>query len=492
MAQGFVANLNLIESNTTPSDRAILDNLGGINISTDLLLFDGNSRFKSILRNNQEELVDTEVFFGQFVPGTKYKIIEVGASHDWTLVGATTGSQGEVFVADANGDGDTGVGGYAKEVYTRVDFENFFDTTNNNGWSVRVIGANKVAFSTGSLIAIGTTAPNSITDYPYKIHNSNGENVFQIISSIPPDPPSDPVVVLNLADIIAGMAGVDIDNVMFTRSDTITSQNIANMKVPKIPTDDEAEGGGSISLGEDGGDSTDDDEEISPLEQVAYIGNIIGRVKYKKSRTVVNFLDNSFDIRFRMNGLMQIDNTDSIEIGFDRGVNALLVQGQEYEIISTGDTTDSYFNSVSGLSTTWNNNDKFIAITVGSASGNGSARIKATTPPGLFIMNAGNKIRAFSGTENPWATIETGNTPSFITGGALRSEPATQTVKVKDLVLKNFSAPSSTDVDLIKTNSGKTALEDQINSQNIAIDNYSHKLPIVVNGEQFYILTKQI
>jgi hypothetical protein len=36
MAQGFVRDLNLIESDTGALDRGILDNLGGPNITNDL------------------------------------------------------------------------------------------------------------------------------------------------------------------------------------------------------------------------------------------------------------------------------------------------------------------------------------------------------------------------------------------------------------------------------------------------------------------------
>ena len=49
MAQGFVKSSNLVESDTGGSDRAILDNLGGPNISNDVLLLDGNSKFTSKL-----------------------------------------------------------------------------------------------------------------------------------------------------------------------------------------------------------------------------------------------------------------------------------------------------------------------------------------------------------------------------------------------------------------------------------------------------------
>lgn len=52
MAQGFVRDLNLIESDTGALDRGILDNLGGANITTDLLLFDGNFKFISKLESS--------------------------------------------------------------------------------------------------------------------------------------------------------------------------------------------------------------------------------------------------------------------------------------------------------------------------------------------------------------------------------------------------------------------------------------------------------
>ena len=52
MSQGFVIDLNLIESNTGALDRGILDNLGGANITTDLLLFDGNFKFISKLEDS--------------------------------------------------------------------------------------------------------------------------------------------------------------------------------------------------------------------------------------------------------------------------------------------------------------------------------------------------------------------------------------------------------------------------------------------------------
>jgi hypothetical protein len=62
MAQGFVKSVNLIESNTGGSDRAILDNLGGPNITSDLLLFDGNTKFTSKLIATDYTVVDNTVY----------------------------------------------------------------------------------------------------------------------------------------------------------------------------------------------------------------------------------------------------------------------------------------------------------------------------------------------------------------------------------------------------------------------------------------------
>ncbi len=489
MAQGFVANLNLQESITTPSDRAILDNLGGIDITSDILLFDGNSKFASVLRNNQQEVKPTEVFFGDFDTSKSYKIVELGSDHDWVALGATSATVGQVFTPSSDGSSDTGSGGFAKEVFVRSDFEGFYDNNSNNGYSIRVVGVNKIAFSTDTVFAISAVGESSTLDYPYKSYNSNGEDVFQIISA---SDVADPPTILNIDTILSGIAGADINNVTFTRSDTITSDNISNMKVQKISTDDEAEGGGSISLGEEGGGDGDEETEgLTPLEKIAFIGNIVAKVKYKKSRVPVNFLDNNFDVRFRLNGLMQINNDSSLEIGYPRGVNTALIQGTEYKIIDKGDTPDSYFNGVSGLSQVWSNDDTFTAVNVGSGSSNGTASIKATKPPGLFILNAGNKIRAFSGSDNPWTEVASGSTPAFITGGALRSEPSTNIAQVKDLVLKDLASPASTDVNFIKTNTAKTATASQVNTGDITIASYTHKLPINVNGEQFYILTQK-
>jgi len=58
MARGFVKSNNLSESSTGPSDRGILNNLGGLNIADDILLFDGNTKFTQKLVADDYEVVD--------------------------------------------------------------------------------------------------------------------------------------------------------------------------------------------------------------------------------------------------------------------------------------------------------------------------------------------------------------------------------------------------------------------------------------------------
>ena len=58
MARGFVKSNNLSESSTGISDRGILDNLGGFNITDDILLFDGNTKFTQKLVAADYEVVD--------------------------------------------------------------------------------------------------------------------------------------------------------------------------------------------------------------------------------------------------------------------------------------------------------------------------------------------------------------------------------------------------------------------------------------------------
>lgn len=486
MAQGFVKNNNLRESDNTSSDRSILDNLGGINITSDILLFDGNSKFTSILRNNSIEIIEQDLFFGDMVAGKTYIVAEVGDSHDWNSVGAgASPSAGTTFTASGTGEGDTGTGGIVKETFIRTDFEVFVDPA--TGSTVRVIGNNKVAFSNGTIIAIHADDAEA-TSYDYKIHNSDGEQVFQVIAKT--DNSNTPTII----DISS--LGVSMTDITLTRQDTITTENINNMKVVKLSTNEEAEGeGGGVTLAEEGSgvDESDESDPLTPQEQISYIGSVIGKVKFKKSRVPVNFEPNSFSIRFRLDGLMRIVNSSNLEVGFTRRLNTGLVELVEYEIIYRGDAPNSFFDTVSGTTKAggWQLGDKFTTI-VGSSSQThgGSTEVKATNPPGLFIVNSGNKVRAFSGTDNPWSS-ESQSFPFTSGVDTLTAASTTTTVEVRKLILSDRATGTyNTNPRLMKMASSSTYAP-QVGSETIPVADFTHKLPIVVNGEQFYILAKK-
>ena len=67
MAQGFTRNLNLQESSSPSSDRAVFNNLVSPGIAFDIALFDGNTKFKGeLLNNSSSSRVDFEVFNDPF------------------------------------------------------------------------------------------------------------------------------------------------------------------------------------------------------------------------------------------------------------------------------------------------------------------------------------------------------------------------------------------------------------------------------------------
>jgi hypothetical protein len=90
MAQGFVRTLNFQESDTGALDRGILDNLGGLNITDDLKLFDGNSKFTSKLDAADYTVANNIVTVSgegktAFSDGTKLSFAAAPASFIYTV-----------------------------------------------------------------------------------------------------------------------------------------------------------------------------------------------------------------------------------------------------------------------------------------------------------------------------------------------------------------------------------------------------------------------
>ena len=471
MAQGFVKNLNLQESATRSSDRQILDNLGGVNISQDILLFDANTRFSSILQNDPDFTEPFETAFSGVISGERYRVTDQGQNRDWTQVGSPIASPpiNYIFTASTPSATLTGSDGLCRKVIGRIDFEKYTDTL--DGVTYRVIGSNKVAFSNETTLSI-----NAGVTYPYIVYNSNGTDTFQLTLA---DGYPDTITALDLGDISV----IDL-----YRSDVITAANINNMSPETTVINDEDDS--NLAEGSGGEDDTDVsgldiDEEFTPFDKTSYVGNIVGNIEYKKTRVPVTYKDNLFDERVRFKGSVTIVNTDLLGVGQDRGITSALVQGKKYKITDPGNTGQAVWQTLGATNGTLN--EEFTAT---NAVGSGSGRVISVNPPGLFIVNAatGDTIRAFSGTDNPWLDTSTSDaaTPAFIDGDALMTTSSVDKAQVSKLVIK----PNTTtdNIKLVRTNAGRTAVDTLVSADPQTTNNY--KIPIVVNGEQYYILAK--
>lgn len=383
MSQGFVRNNNLSESITTSSDRSILDNLGGVNISQDILLFDGNNAFKSKLIN------DTTI--------------------------------------------------------SRADFSIFDDTTDSNFKTVKTdLINNKRAFSNGTKISF-----NDGNDlYPYIVVDSNGLDEFRLVVAASATSP------YNAGEYEApfsGLSASQISNLTLTRQDTITITNLVNMSAPRLVTNDSVgeteevgvsdadnddDGGGSV--GEAGGQVGIFDN-FGTYDQISYVAGAVGRLEAKKTRTILTDRASFFEDRLRFKGNIRITNDSQTAI---------------------------YNNSANA--------------------------------PGLFIYNTatGGEIRAFSGSDNPWeeATItfdasktglKTTSAKSQITKLVFSPDGGGSSTSERGLRPKLIKKSGSSVVDAVTHIDGNA-------SEQLTIAAFTHKIPITVNGEQFFMLAKKV
>jgi hypothetical protein len=428
MAQGFVKNLNLVESRTEGSDRAILDNLGGANITTDVLLFDGNSNSTSKLIND--------------------------TSQDPDLV------QFSLYIDE---DGDQRI------QVTR--------------------GGNLGSFSNGTKLVMTNTATGADLG-TFFVFASDGSSNFQLET-------------VKGSGTATVFDAVTISNATLTRSDTITIDAMTNLAAEQPVTNDIASeqdgavaGDTGVDFGEEGGaDAGGLGAEASPpdvlnefttFSQTAYIMRIVGGIKYKKTRIPLTYQDSLFDETIRIRGDARVINTSQLEIGYPKAVTSgPLVLNKVYEIIDKGTTPDSYFDSVSGQDITWSNGTTFRVVD-DTITGTGNGTVKPTSPPGLYIYNtsSGDEIRAFSGSDNPWA--EASNVS--ILGGV----DVLKTLSDKSQVNKLYFHPTSSTAvpEISKLNTSHNVHQDWVLSQSNSVSSYTHKLPVIVNGEQFYFLLK--
>jgi hypothetical protein len=383
MAQGFVATSNLAESVTPTSDRNILDNLGGVNITQDILLFDGNQNFESKLKNISSE--------------------------------------------------------------GRADFIVFEDTTDNNYKTVKTnLLDNKFAFSNGTRISLDEGADL----FPFVVVDSNGRDEFRLVEFTETYP-------YNAAEYIFPFAGADISNLVITRKDAITVENVTNLSRPRLLMIDVAEEGEDV--GTAGADGDDDAggfgglsteglsifDNFGTYDQIDYVASAIGRLTAKKSRSILTDRFSFFSENLRFKGTIRLTNDGQNQI-YNNGSNA----------------------------------------------------------PGLFIYNTatGQEIRAFSGSDNPWEEALV----SF--DGTQRNALKTNSAKsqITNLVLDPDGGGSGNSdrghrPKLIKKNDSGTVVDAILHidgnapsSQQITQGEYTHKVPVTINGEQFFMLVKEV
>jgi hypothetical protein len=387
MAQGFVRTNNLAESLTPSSDRNILDNLGGVNITQDVLLFDGNANFESKLINDSST--------------------------------------------------------------SRADFSLFDDATESNFKTVKTdLINNKRAFSNGTKLSFdnGNT-------FPFIVVDSNGLDEFRVVATTA-------TITYNAGDYSGPFSGLDITNLTMTRSDTITVQNIENMSVDRLPTVDVQSDSEEIGTG--GADSSDDTGDIDiateegagiydnygTYDQISYVAGAIGRLEAKKQRTVLTDRLSFFEERVRFKGNVRITNDAQTTI-FQNSANA----------------------------------------------------------PGLFVYNtaSNSEIRAFSGSDNPWAenssiAIDDGSgTLAGLQTSSLKSQ-------VSNLVFSPDNGGTAGTANdrgdrpaFVKKNTSGAVVGSVTHidgsasaSSQLTVAGFTHKIPITVNGEQFFMLATKV
>jgi len=326
MAQGFVKNLNLVESDSSTSDAAILNNLGKGGIADDIRLFDGNNKFVSRLKNDPNA-VGPAVDYGFLTLGLKYKIMTLGEGRDWSLVGWSANNSeygtgdsvqvNDIFVATDAGFSFAGEGGIVVPVLPRQDLFAVNDPL--DGWTFKAnLLRGKRAFPDGTKLRL-----NSEAGYDYEVFNSDGVESFQLRNIVSQ----------------ATLPLTDITTVSLTRDDSILPINIRKLIVKS--------GAEDSSLGEGEEAESDDDELYKDpfVYRIPLIDDIISDINYKKKNTILTYQPNTFSPRngVQLTGVLSIVNNPSsgtpIIVGAPTDFGSLVV-GEKYQITTLGSGAD--------------------------------------------------------------------------------------------------------------------------------------------------------
>lgn len=327
MAQGFVTNLNLTESDTVISDRNALDNLGGIGLSNDIQLFIGNARFKSALINDPDFLADSATDYGQFEVGKRYRVTNIGEAIDprnWVAVGGaslSTVDVGTAFTAIASGAGEGGTGGSALEIIGRTDFSSSF--IDGQGWTAFVnVSTGKTAFTEDTPISFdkGVT-------YQHKIFNSDGIRRFQIKHMF--------------TDAIFNLE--DVSNMTLTRNDEVTLSNLKNFYVARSSTDFDEVGRPDIA---------------QPFDRIGSVKSNLSGFTAKKNNTILTYEPDTFEnegteggiifdgsVRIKNKGDHDGTNGHPVSIGNPTPFGQLVI-GEPYEVAHVGNVTQDQWRQV--------------------------------------------------------------------------------------------------------------------------------------------------
>ena len=242
---------------------------------------------------------------------------------------------------------------------------------------------------------------------------------------------------------------------------------------------------------------------INPYVQIREIDDALSLIEQKKLSIPLTYQDNDFDVTVRLSGNIRIINelqgTDQLRVKI--GINtefAEFVIGQKYKIAAVGAsdwTTVGWVANQDGHGTVPVINDVFVANAKGTF-GDGTSEGKAVDPPGLYILNTatGTETQAFSGSNNPW-TKETGvniltgaSISQTAVGSALQTNSAVS--QATNLILKPTSV--ATDPKLLITTTDDTRVHAAgTTSESISEIDYTHKIGVIVNGEQYFLLSQK-
>lgn len=317
MAQGYVRNLNLSESDNTVSDRGILDNLGGLGISSDIQLFIGNSKFKSALVNDPTFTADTATTYGNFEIDKRYIITDLGTERNWSAVGASGLTVNDTFIATGSGVSG-GSDGSAVEVIGRQDFFSKFVV--DQGWTIFIFfGNGKIAFTEGTKVSLDKGL-----SYQYYVFNSDGYTRFQL-KRIADD---------SILDL------TDVSDMTITRSDEITAENIRNYYVDRaLNVDNIVQSSNTAS---------------DPFEKINEIAENLQGFPSKRRNVIRTYVPDDFSGIGTEGGLVftgatritnKGDGTDVITIGSNTSMGDLIV-GETYRIVDLGNNLLSHWLAI--------------------------------------------------------------------------------------------------------------------------------------------------